>query len=236
MSIKHDNIVPSCGCKKENSTGMPPAKLDCPEDIPIAMGTARQLGAIATSVGGPAQSVEIIAPIQMEPAMDPPLNFVGDTKEQIEEKFFGYGGGGCPAPWIPILLADKTSLPAEKIEVGMEVWTQHETTNQWGSYAVSHVSMSNNVRWKVEFENDEVFVGTFNHRVKTNNEWKEINKLTGGEEIVTLDKPMIVKSSEYFDIGDVVKITVNQAHTYVTNGFLSHNIKMIDGFKQVSSV
>lgn len=94
MSIKHDNIVPSGGCKKENSTGMPPAKLDCPEDIPIAIGTARQLGAIATSVGGPAQSVEIIAPIQMEAPMEPPPDFVGKTKEQIEDVFFPDTGRG----------------------------------------------------------------------------------------------------------------------------------------------
>jgi len=138
----------------------------------------------------------------------------------------GGGGGGCPAPWIPILLADMTYIPAEKVEVGMKLWTQHETTSEWDSYVVTHVSTSNDTRWEVEFENGEKFVGTFNHRVKTNIDWIEINKLHPGDAIVALDKPMVVKSTKYFDIGEVVKITVEDAHTYITSGFLSHNIKM----------
>lgn len=51
------------------------------------------------------------------------------------------GGGTCPAPWVPILLADGREVPTGEVQVGMVVRTQHEETLEWGDYPVSAVEL-----------------------------------------------------------------------------------------------
>lgn len=55
----------------------------------------------------------------------------------------GVGGGGCPVVTARILLAnaDRTgpggTIAAGDLEAGAWVWTQHETTREWGAYRVT---------------------------------------------------------------------------------------------------
>ena len=136
-------------------------------------------------------------------------------------------GGGCPAPWIEILMEGGKTIPASELKIGDKVWTQHENTLQWGAFKVTdHQILSDVERWDVEFDSGEVFVGTHNHRVKTTDGWLEIDKLQRGMEVVTPTGTAVVSSSKYYDRGDVVLITVSEAHTYISSGILSHNIKM----------
>jgi predicted phage tail protein len=44
------------------------------------------------------------------------------------------GGGGCPAPWVPVLMADGREVPAGELRVGDWVRTQHEATLAWGAF------------------------------------------------------------------------------------------------------
>lgn len=143
-------------------------------------------------------------------------------------------GGYCPAPWINILLANGSTVKAGDIKPGMEVYTRHETTNEWGSYPVSAVEMSEDTRWEVLLEDGRSFVGSSNHRVHTGNDWTEINALKAGDKLVQPEGVGIVKSSTKLDHGPVVKITVEDAHTYISEGFLSHNVKKIDSFSEES--
>jgi len=134
-------------------------------------------------------------------------------------------GGYCPAPWINILLADGSTVKAGDIKPGMEVYTRHETTNEWGVYPVSDVEMSEGNRWEVLLEDGRSFVGTFNHRVHTGDGWTKIRFLKAGDKLVQPEGFGVVKSSAELDYGPVVRITVEDAHTYVSEGFLSHNVK-----------
>lgn len=136
--------------------------------------------------------------------------------------------GGCPAPWINILMADNGLVKAGDIKPGMQVYTRHETTNEWGVYPVTAVEMGEDNRWEVVLEDGRTFVGTFNHRVRTDNNWTEIRNLKAGDKLVQPDGFGIVKSSQHLDHGPIVKITVGEAHTYISEGFLSHNVKMVD--------
>jgi hypothetical protein len=141
-----------------------------------------------------------------------------------------YGGdGGCPAPWIPILLADQTTREAGSLEPGMQVWTQHEKTGEWGAFPITAVSLDYANRWKIELTNGNDFVGTSNHRVLTDKGWVEIQKLKSGARLVQPEGFGIVTSAEETTPGAVVKITVHDAHTYVSSGFVSHNIKYSGG-------
>jgi hypothetical protein len=142
---------------------------------------------------------------------------------------YGGGGGGCPAPWIPILLADQTTREAGSLEPGMQVWTQHEKTGEWGAFPITAVSLDYADRWKIELTNGDDFVGTSNHRVLTDKGWVEIQKLKPGARLVQPEGFGIVTSAEETTPGAVVKITVHDAHTYVSSGFVSHNIKYSGG-------
>jgi intein/homing endonuclease len=58
--------------------------------------------------------------------------------------------------------------------------------------------------------------------------WVEIQDLKSGDKIVQPEGFAVVTSSEYHDHGPIVKIEVKDAHTYISEGFLSHNKQMIE--------
>jgi hypothetical protein len=97
-----------------------------------------------------------------------------------------------------------TEKPASMVEVGDWVWTQHEITRAWGAYPVTAIS----------FSLDPVFAAegypkaTPRHRF-----W--LDRWVMMEEIG-------VAAGE----ARVAKITVGDAHTYVSDGVLSHNYKV----------
>ncbi len=143
----------------------------------------------------------------------------------------GGGGGGCPAPWINILLADGGTVQAGNMKPGMQVFTRHEKTDEWGVYPVTAVSFGEDERWEVVLEDGRVFLGTFNHRVcAVDKDWIEIRDLQPGDKLVQQEGFGVVKSSTKKDHGTIVKITVDGAHTYISEGFLSHNMKYEGGW------
>jgi hypothetical protein len=144
---------------------------------------------------------------------------------------FGSGfdsGGGCPAPWINITLSDGGTVKAGDIKPGMMVYTRHETTGEWGNFPVTVVRNGEDNRWTILFESGIEFVGTFNHPVRVDDAWVEIQHLKAGDKVVQPEGFAVVKSAKYFDHGPIVKIEVQDAHTYLTEGFLSHNKNMVD--------
>jgi len=146
------------------------------------------------------------------------------------DAFGGTAGSGCPAPWINITLADKSLIQAKDIKPGMEVYTRHETTNEWGNYPVEAVEEGEDERWVIQFEDGRQFIGTFNHPVMVKDAWKEIQHLQAGDEIAQPEGVAVVKSARFFDMGTIIKITVKDAHTYLTEGFLSHNKNMVNPY------
>jgi hypothetical protein len=142
-------------------------------------------------------------------------------------------GRSCPAPWIKITMADGGLVNAGDIKPGMLVYTRHETTGQWGNFPVIAVEQGEDTRWAVLFEGGAEFVGTYNHRVMTDKEWTEIQHLRAGDKVVQHEGFAVVKTVKYLDHGPVVKIEVQDAHTYLSEGVLSHNIKMNEGIQQI---
>jgi hypothetical protein len=121
---------------------------------------------------------------------------------------------------MQIMLADKTHKSAGDLKVGEKVLTQHEHTLEWGAYPVIYKELIPNAkRVKVSFDDAE-FIGSWDHKffVSVDN-WVTIKNLKAGDIV----GGKVVKSIEDFDEGPVVFLTIENAHTYVCQGVLSHN-------------
>jgi hypothetical protein len=129
----------------------------------------------------------------------------------------------CPAPWMQIALADGSSIPAGELKPGMVVKTMHETTLEWGDHEVTHVqSVQDSPRVEIEFEHVD-FVCSPDHKFLVNGEWIEVHKLKVGDFVFSQPQSYEIKSIKPYVEGEVIKITVDGAHTYMCEGLFSHN-------------
>jgi len=147
------------------------------------------------------------------------LNFTTEDSFVISTGGGGVGGGGggggggyCVTVDTGILMADGTEKRAELLVVGDMLHTQPElddgTLGDWGDYAVSAISF-------VEDDVYELDIGTGRlrataaHRMWIGGGWVRMDAL--GSPAGT---------------AMVAKITVDTAHTYVSDGVISHNLKL----------
>jgi len=133
---------------------------------------------------------------------------------------WGGGGGGirnCVADDTLILMADGTEKPAADLKVGDLVRTQHEkhagTSKGWGSYAVEAISFADEPVFFIEVPDRPRFYATGAHRIWRDGGFRPMRAFGHGG-----------------GVKRVAKITVAKAHTYVSGGILSHNIKQ-DSFE-----
>ena len=120
----------------------------------------------------------------------------------------------CPAPSMRILMEDGSLLAAGELKKGMRVRTRHETTMEEGSYEVTHVSVVEAERLGIRIGEVD-FVCSRSHKFYIENSWRTAESLGIGD--------FEVSSIEELGLGEVVKITVDSAHTYICEGLLSHN-------------
>jgi hypothetical protein len=118
----------------------------------------------------------------------------------------GYPGGGwCVVDNTPILMGDGTEIEARFVKAGMRVKTQHAGTMKWGVFLVEAAAQA----WRPVFAariGETVLRGTAEHKVLIDGLW------------VRLDAIGEPDGSAW-----VSRITVADAHTYVSAGILSHN-------------
>jgi hypothetical protein len=121
-----------------------------------------------------------------------------------------------------ILLADGTTVPAGDIKVGMYVRTWHEDTLEEGDYKVVFVDRT--VQPRVEFKFDDVdFICSASHKFFKDGDWVSADKVKVGDKLSN----KVVRSIKSLPDGEVVKITVEDAHTYIVEGLFSHNVKSV---------
>ncbi|HEY8593318.1 MAG TPA: Hint domain-containing protein [Sphingomicrobium sp.] len=121
----------------------------------------------------------------------------------------GGGSGACVATDTPVLLADGSVIEAGAIERYMQLRTVHEESGLEGIY---HVSAHRIVPDQPVFQvtaSGKTIRATAGHRILIDGEWKT------AEELGTPD-----------GTADVVQMTVADAHTYVSGGLVSHNMKI----------
>jgi hypothetical protein len=107
-----------------------------------------------------------------------------------------------------IMMADGTQRPARDLVVGDMLWTVHEETMVAGDYPIEAIDFADEDILVVVLSSGPLF-GTPDHRVLTLAGWQTLRDLCG------------VPAGR----ARVAKITVTDAHTYISNGALSHNIK-----------
>lgn len=137
----------------------------------------------------------------------------------------GDGGGQCVAPET-LVLVDGGAIPAGILRVGDFVKTAHETTGVYGAFRVTKVERHQSERVRVALVDGRTLVCSPNHRVMANDAWIEARRLAIGDRLDGT-APGIVESVEPHEAGDVMLITVESAHTYISNGVLSHNMKAL---------
>ena len=159
--------------------------------------------------------------------------------------------GYCPDPNMTILMADGSYKKAGELVVGDLVKTYHEKDLEkaskkslvlasggaekysqireqlessyakatLGEYEVEFVDIIKDVeKIKLTFEGSEI-ICSLSHKFYVNDSWKEAKELVAGDEVS--GKKLI--SKENVENGDVVFITIKDAHTYICEGLLSHN-------------
>lgn len=122
-------------------------------------------------------------------------------------------GGACVTTDAAILMADGATKAAGAIAVGDLIRTRHEAEltapgGGWGTFPVEAVAIVPAQPLYVATIGGQVLRGTADHLVYLAGVWTRLADI--GTEAGT---------------GDVVKMTVTGAHTYVSNDVLSHNLK-----------
>jgi hypothetical protein len=124
----------------------------------------------------------------------------------------------CPSPETPILLANGSEIPAGDLHPGMWVRTMHEHTGHWGDYPVTSVRIVKDKRISIDLGNKK-FVCSPTHKFSTGDGWRDASEYSVGDVL----QRYTVRGITPLEDGDVVAITVDDAHTYVSDGLLSHN-------------
>ena len=140
------------------------------------------------------------------------------------------GGGGCPAPDVMITMNDRTLKPAGELQAGDLVYTMHETTGIFGVFIISAVKIEQHTMASVTFtDGSSTSVSSTHKFFMSTGEWMRTYELTPGMVIKGLDADKTVQSIVELGFGDAVRITVEDAHTYIAGGMVSHNKQMIGG-------
>ena len=126
----------------------------------------------------------------------------------------------CPAPETLISLTNGNTKQAGDLEVGDVVYTQHEDTLAWGEHPVTSVEIvPDQERLKLTFDHTE-FTCSFSHKFHVDGSgWTEVKDMSAGDSVSGHE----LLGIEEAESGDVVKIQVEDAHTYISEGMLSHN-------------
>ena len=161
-------------------------------------------------------------PVVEQPPPPPPVEV---TPISVSQPIYAGGGGGCPDPSMLLLLADDTWIAAGDLQVGMLVKTQHENTFEWGNFEVIAKEIVTQPKLELNFGTKTVIVSK-SHRfwVDSKTAWINSEHLENGDVI----NGYVLTGSKDLGDGPVVKITVNEAHTYIMEDLLSHNVKMIN--------
>ena len=134
----------------------------------------------------------------------------------------GGGGGGCPTPDM-LIMVDGGWIKAEDLNVGDLVYTKHETTNEWNNYTIESMEIQNQPRVKVIIGDKELKVSNSHKFLTEFGEYSSIEDINLGDKLQTINGLEELISKENIGVGEVIKFEINDAHTYIVEGVISHN-------------
>jgi len=130
---------------------------------------------------------------------------------------------GCPDPNTLILLSDGSQKRAGDLRVGDVVRTQHEDTLEWGEHKVTYVHIKESEKLILTFDHTEFVCSTTHKFYVEGKGWIEVTQMEIGDFVVGVDKSYELLEVKEGTYGDVVVIQIEDAHTYISEGLLSHN-------------
>ncbi len=155
--------------------------------------------------------------IAVNKSTQPYRHYVGTVTMDVVGGSGTQSGGSVPPGWsgddycvahdTPVLLATGEYLEARQLAVGDLLRTQHEKTLEWGEYPVEAISFADASVYLCKIDRNSIRA-TAEHRFYIGDQWVTASQIGQPDGSDT-----------------VAKITVTHAHTYVSNGILSHNVK-----------
>jgi hypothetical protein len=133
------------------------------------------------------------------------------------------GGAGCPTPDMPIMISPELSILAGDLEIGNEIYTIHEISNEWGYYKVSYIETTMQPIVSVNIGGKILTVSDTHKFLLSSGDYVSVSEIEIGTEIKTMNGTSILESVYAIGNGEVLKIEIEEAHTYVIDGVISHN-------------
>jgi hypothetical protein len=130
---------------------------------------------------------------------------------------------GCPTPNMLIAISEHAWIKAGLLNVGDYVYTKHELTGEYGNYQVTHTERSIQPVLLVTVGNKTVEVSESHKFLTADGKYISISDLELGELIQTVDGDLPLISKEFIGNMEIVKLEIDQAHTYIVEGIHSHN-------------
>ena len=139
----------------------------------------------------------------------------------------GTGGiGGCIDPNTGILVSPNQSKLAAHLAQGDIIYTMHEITKEFGYFAISHYELIQQPKLLIKLSDlSEIFVSTTHRFYLGSDNWEFAKNLVQGDKVYSMGGLLDIISIEYKGVGEVIKLEVEEAHTYVANNIISHNVK-----------
>jgi hypothetical protein len=131
-------------------------------------------------------------------------------------------GYACVDPDTQIQITPSLSKTAKDLKEGELIYTQHEKTLKWGYFKILRMFNSEQPKLKITTYNGEL-ICSLSHVMYVSGEYKQVEFLKVGETLLKDNTEVEIISIEILESGSVIDFTIEDAHTYITNGFLSHN-------------
>ena len=139
----------------------------------------------------------------------------------------GSGGasGDCVDPDVHILLADRSTVRAGDLKVGDMLHTLHDTTFVYGDFPVEYVNILQRPKVEALFDDGQKIIVSITHKFLTaDNQWEKISDIEIGTSIRGFgDVTKKLVSITDVGTGPVIEMVVTDAHTYISEGLVSHN-------------
>jgi hypothetical protein len=133
------------------------------------------------------------------------------------------GGGGCPTPDMKIKISDKKYSIVDDLKEGQNIYTIHEKTKKIGYFKISKLEKIMQQIVKVSFGYDFVTVSDSHKFLTENDEYVSISDISVGVNLKTLTGYKKITEIVEIGFGTVIRIEVEDAHTYIINDLISHN-------------
>jgi hypothetical protein len=133
----------------------------------------------------------------------------------------------CPDPNTLILTSPTSSVPAGSLVVGDYIYTAHETTRVYGYYKVLHAEIvEQQPKLCFTFEDGSNIIVSTTHRfLMSTNLWDSAFNLVASDSVASIDGNKTIVDITPVGRGPVVKFEIEDAHTYISAGLISHNVK-----------